>query len=42
MARFRWWLFKATSNIAWRICPEPHRTRLQSMMPTWRDVGDPS
>lgn len=35
MTSFRWWLFKRLSAIGWRICPEPHRSRLQSVMPTW-------
>lgn len=40
MTAFRWWLFKRLSAFGWWICPEPHRYRLQSVMPTWRDVGE--
>lgn len=32
----RWKVFKALSWIGWKVCPEPHRTRLQSMSPTWK------
>jgi len=34
----RWQLFKALSWIGWKVCPEPHRTRLQSISPTWADL----
>lgn len=34
----RWWLFKRLSSLGWWICPEPHKSRLQSVMPTWRQV----
>lgn len=40
MAEFRWWLFKQLSALGWWICPEPHKSRLQSKMPTWKDLGD--
>lgn len=39
MTSFRWWLFKRLSAFGWRVCPEPHRSRLQSVMPSW-DVFD--
>ncbi|RRY22071.1 hypothetical protein EGJ57_04700 [Brucella anthropi] len=32
----RWQLFKALSWIGWKVCPEPHRTRLQQVTPTWK------
>lgn len=40
MNAFRWWLFKQLSWIGWAICPEPHRTNLHAVMPTWKDVED--
>ncbi len=33
----RWQLFKALSWIGWKVCPEPHRTLLQSVSPSWAD-----
>lgn len=38
MNAFRWWLFKRLSEIGWRICPEPQRTDLQYVMPSWGDL----
>lgn len=29
MTAMRWWLFKAISWIAWKVCPEPHRSRIK-------------
>lgn len=34
---FRWWLFKSISVIGWRICPEPHKSRLRAVMLRWED-----
>jgi hypothetical protein len=34
----RWWLFRRLSSLGWWICPEPHKSHLQSVMPTWRQV----
>lgn len=31
-----WQIFKFLSWVGWKVCPEPHRTRLQSMSPTWK------
>lgn len=42
MRAFRWWLFKRLSAVGWRICPEPHRSRLQSVMPTWGECDAPA
>lgn len=38
MTRFRYWLFQRMSEIAWRICPEPHRTNLHRGIGTWDEV----
>ena len=35
MLELRWWLFKRLSELGWWICPEPHKSRLQAVMPTW-------
>ena len=32
MIAIRWWFFKRLSEIGWRICPEPHRSRLQARL----------
>lgn len=37
---FRWWLFKQLSALGWWVCPEPHKSRLQRAMPTWKELGD--
>jgi hypothetical protein len=34
----RWHIFKILSEIGWRICPKPHRSRLQQVMPQWEDL----
>ncbi len=34
----RWQLFKVLSWVGWKICPEPHRTRLQSVSPSWGEL----
>lgn len=34
MRPIRWWIFKKLSWLGWKICPEPDRSLLQSMMPT--------
>jgi len=38
MKKLRWWLFRRLSELGWWICPEPHKTNLQTLMPTWIDV----
>jgi len=38
MNAIRWSLFKALSAISWRVCPEPHKSRLQSVLPQWSEV----
>jgi hypothetical protein len=38
MSAFRWWLFKHLSSFGWWICPEPHKSRLKSHMPTWAEI----
>lgn len=40
MIPFRWWLFHRLSELGWWICPEPHKSRLQSVMPRWSDIAD--
>lgn len=35
----RWWLFKRISAVGWWICPEPHRSDLQAVSPTWAEIG---
>lgn len=40
MNKFRWWLFKKLSQLGWWVCPEPHKSRLQSHMPTWSELPD--
>lgn len=37
---FRWWLFKQLSALGWWVCPEPHKSRLQRAMPTWKELSD--
>lgn len=32
MVNFRWRLFRLLSAVAWRICPEPHKSALQASM----------
>lgn len=39
MTQLRWWIFQRLSAIGWRICPEPHRSRLQNVTPTWQGVN---
>lgn len=34
----RWHAFRFLSHIGWMICPEPHRSRLQSVLPQWDDL----
>ncbi len=36
---FRWWLFKRLSSLGWWICPEPHKSRLQAVMPSWEALS---
>lgn len=38
VSNFRWWLFVQLSNIGWRVCPEPHRSRLQRGIGSWDDI----
>lgn len=38
MTELRWWLFRRLSAFGWWICPEPHKSRLQSVMPQWGDI----
>lgn len=38
LTAIRWWMFVRLSSIGWWICPEPHRSRLQSVMPSWKDI----
>lgn len=38
MNAFRWWLFKQMSWVAWKVCPEPHRSNLQAQTPQWKDI----
>lgn len=35
--RLRWWLFKRLSALGWWVCPEPHKSQLQTIMPQWSD-----
>gem|GEM_PF-2727540 len=37
ITEIRWQIFKALSWVGWKICPEPHRTRLQRVTPTWKE-----
>lgn len=39
MKSFRWWLFKRLSAFGWWICPEPHKSHLQAVMPRWGDLA---
>ena len=34
----RWQTFKFLSSVGWAICPEPHRSRLQAILPQWDDL----
>lgn len=34
----RWHAFRLLSSIGWAICPEPHRSRLQAVLPQWDDL----
>ncbi len=36
----RWHTFRFLSWIGWKICPEPHRSRLQAAMPTWGEIDE--
>lgn len=38
MNRIRWAIFCALSVIGWRICPEPQRSALFRLMPTWGGI----
>ena len=38
MIAFRWWLFKRMSELGWRVCPEPHKSRLQMVLPQWDEI----
>jgi len=40
MSAFRWWLFHRLSEFGWWVCPEPYKKRLQSVLPTWKDIED--
>lgn len=38
MTTLRWRLFKIISAIGWWVCPEPHKSNLQSQLPQWKDI----
>lgn len=40
LVSLRWWLFKKLSALGWWICPEPHKSRLQSVTPSWKQMHD--
>ena len=35
MSGLRWWLFKKISIFGWWVCPEPQRSDLLQVMPSW-------
>ena len=35
MTAFRWWLSKQINVLAWWVCPQPHRHRLEA---SWQAV----
>lgn len=37
MDAFRWWLAKMLNNLAWIICPEPERSRMER---AWNSVKE--
>lgn len=39
MNAIRWWMFVKLSAFGWRICPEPHKSRLLAAMPSWDDIA---
>ncbi len=38
MIWLRWQAFRFLSWVGWAICPEPHRSRLQRVLPEWEDI----
>lgn len=40
MIAIRWWMFKKLSVLGWWICPEPHKSRLQSVTPSWEQMNE--
>lgn len=40
IVRLRWWLFHRLSELGWWVCPEPHKSNLQSIMPQWKDYAE--
>lgn len=38
MIWLRWRAFRFLSVIGWAVCPEPHRSRLQAVLPQWDDL----
>lgn len=40
MNAIRWWLFRRFSSIGWAICPEPQKSDLQRVMPSWADCAE--
>lgn len=38
MDGMRWTIFKLLSRLGWWICPEPHKTNLQRVMPSWESL----
>lgn len=39
LTALRWWLFRRLSELGWWICPEPHKSNLQAVMPTWGAIA---
>lgn len=37
MHAIRWKLFKLLSRLGWWVCPEPDKSNLTAVMPTWDD-----
>lgn len=40
MSWLRWTTFKFLSWVGWKICPEPHRSNLQAVMPPWGEIDE--
>lgn len=40
MSWLRWQTFRVLSFIGWKICPEPHRSRLQAVMHSWDEIDE--
>lgn len=38
MNGLRWWMFKKLSSLGWWICPEPHKSNLMRVMPSWEGL----